>query len=220
VHWIVKYSPIFFDFDGLLADTEPLHHKAYQILLNNHGFSLSWDLSYYTSLAHKSAVALRDAISEQFSQLLREHSWEELYEEKQKIYTTLVKKGGVKLMAGAAEVLKVVSAANIPHAVVTNSILQHVSIVRKQLPQLQKIKHWITREAYCNPKPAPDCYFKAMEVVGKSDNMLGFEDSLRGVQALSRASITPVLISSLLPSQLDLDGVCDLSVYPSFTAIF
>jgi len=218
MHWIAKYSPIFFDFDGLLVDTEPLHHKAYQILLNNYGFSLPWDFPSYIALAHRSAVALRDAIGEHFPQLLRKRSWEELYEEKQTIYTTLVEQGGVKLMTGAAEVLKVVSAANIPHAVVTNSIEQHTAIVRKQFPQLQKIKHWITREAYCNPKPAPDCYLKAIEMVGGSDQMLGFEDSLRGAQALNGASITPILITPFLPSQLN--GVSDLSVYPSFNAIF
>ncbi|MGA8510279.1 MAG: HAD hydrolase-like protein, partial [Candidatus Sulfotelmatobacter sp.] len=32
-----------FDFDGVLADTESLHWKAWAILLASHGISLSWE---------------------------------------------------------------------------------------------------------------------------------------------------------------------------------
>jgi len=219
MNWILKYSPIFFDFDGLLVDTEPLHYKAYQTLLKNHGVSFPWDFPSYIAMAHKSSVGLRNTITAHAPQLFETHSWEELYEEKKAAYDTLVEKGGLELMPGAKKMLEIVQAANIPHAVVTNSTFKQISLIREQLPLLKKIPNWITREDYKNPKPAPDAYLKAIEELGASDNMLGFEDSLKGIHALEEALITPILICPSDHPQLEKVQEGSLKIYSSFNDI-
>ena len=215
MNWILEYSPIFFDFDGLLVDTEPLHYKAYQTLLKNHGVSCPWNFPTYITLAHKNSVGLRNAITDLAPQLLETHSWEELYEEKKAAYDALVDEGGLELMPGAEKMLEIVQTANIPHAVVTNSTFKQISLIREQLPLLKKIPYWITREDYKNPKPAPDAYLKAIEELGASDNMLGFEDSLKGIHALEEASITPVLVCPSDHPQLEKVSKGSLRVYSS-----
>jgi len=197
MNWILKYSPIFFDFDGLLVDTEHLHFKAYQRLLANHGISFPWDFSTYLTVAHKSSSGLRKMITAHAPTLLASHPWDTLYEEKKAAYVQLIGEGGLTLMPGAAEVLKRVHAEGIPHGVVTNSTRKQISIIREQLPILATIPHWITREDYERAKPAPDAYLKAIEIIGSSDIMVGLEDSLKGINALQGASITPILISSM-----------------------
>lgn len=194
MNWILEYSPIFFDFDGLLVNTEHLHFQAYQKLLENHGVSFPWDFATFAGVAHKSSTGLRKMIQEHAPELFEKHSWEELYEEKKQAYVQLLEKGGLELMPGAEAILESVQQAGIPHGVVTNSTLKQITMIREQLPVLKKIPHWITREDYENPKPAPDAYLKAIEVLGASDKMLGFEDALRGINALKGAAITPVLV--------------------------
>ena len=44
------YDLFLFDFDGTLADTEALHHRAYVRMCGNRGFVLDWDFEKYPSL--------------------------------------------------------------------------------------------------------------------------------------------------------------------------
>lgn len=219
MNWILEYSPIFFDFDGLLVNTEHLHFKAYKNLLEKHDIAFPWDFHSFAAVAHKSSEGLRNMITAHAPNLLQSFSWEDLYAEKKTLYVQLLNQGGLELMPGANSILHLVQEAQIPHAVVTNSTYTQISLIREQLPLLQSIPHWITREDYQAPKPAPDAYLKAIEVLGSSEKMLGFEDSLRGIRSLEGASITPVLICSPDHPQMHEVPEGSLRYYPSFTDI-
>ena len=217
--WILEYSPIFFDFDGLLVNTEHLHYKAYKTLLESYGISFPWDFAAFASVAHKSSTGLSTLITAHAPKLFEKLDWNAFYEQKKAAYVKLLEEGGLELMPGAKEVLDLVQKAHIPHAVVTNSTLKQITLIREQLPILKKIPHWITREDYANPKPAPDAYLKAIEILGASEKMLGFEDALRGIRALEGAAITPVLVCSSDHPQMAEVFPGSLKVYTSFTEI-
>jgi beta-phosphoglucomutase len=38
-----RYDGIFFDFDGVLADTEPVHWQCWSTILSRYGIDLSWE---------------------------------------------------------------------------------------------------------------------------------------------------------------------------------
>ena len=218
--WILEYSPIFFDFDGLLVNTEHLHFQAYQTMLENRGVSFPWSFTDFAAVAHKSSEGLRKMITAHAPTLVAEQSWEALYDQKKSEYGKLLEAGTLGLMPGAQTILETVQMAKIPHAVVTNSTRKQTEMIREKIPVLNNIPYWITREDYESPKPSPDAYFKAIEVLGKSDNMLGFEDALRGINALKGAAITPVLIC--LPDHPQMADVSKDSMhyYPSLTSIY
>ena len=216
MNWILEYSPIFFDFDGLLVDTEHLHYEAYRHMLEGRGFDFSWDFSTFISIAHKSAIGLRHHILETFPEL-EEVPWETLYEEKKQCYMELLREGNLEMMPGAEELLSAVQEAKIPHAVVTNSTSEQVKLIQKHLPALQKIPIWITREDYENPKPSSDAYHKAIATLGgPQEKMLGFEDALRGIRALEGAHITPVLVCPPDHPQMEEIEEDSLLFFPSF----
>ncbi|MCB1107157.1 MAG: HAD family phosphatase [Chlamydiia bacterium] len=219
MHWILKHSPIFFDFDGLLVDTEELHFQAYVEMMKRHGVFLPWDFTTFASIAHKSSEGLRLAITSLAPKLVESLSWETLYDHKKEAYMALLERGNLKLMEGAEEILNMVQKANIPHAVVTNSTRTQTEMIRKNLPLLNRVPHWITREDYEKAKPSPDAYLKAIEVLGHSDTMLGFEDTLRGIRALEGAKITPVLIAPLDHPQMKEIPEGSLKHYSSFRDI-
>jgi len=207
-HWLLEHSPIFFDFDGLLVDSESLHYRAYKKMIESHGGAFSWDFETFCSIAHKSATGLRLALTKEFPKILEENAWEDLYKEKQANYFTSIQDGNLTLMDGVNNVLQLVQEAEIPHAVVTNSTLEQVNLFKEKLPLLKSIPTWITRSDYTNPKPAPDAYQEALSrFSGSGNNPIGFEDSMRGVYSLRSAGIKPVLIcASTHPQISELKG--------------
>ena len=217
--WMLDYSPIFFDFDGLLVNTEHLHFQAYQNMLEGHGALFPWDFSSFAAIAHKSSEGLRKLITSHAPALVKTHSWENLYDQKKDEYAKLLEAGNLELMPGAQTILETVQMAKIPHAVVTNSTRKQTEMIREKIPVLHNIPHWITREDYENPKPSPDAYLKAIEILGKSEKMLGFEDALRGIHALQGAAITPVLICSATHPQMEELPQDLIHHYPSLTAL-
>lgn len=189
---LAEYDLFLFDFDGLLVDTETLHFEAYRQMCLRQGCSLSWSFKDFISIAHADAVGIRKRLYEDFPNL--NPNWEELYAQKKEIYQTLIEDGKVQLMPGVEEMLDLIEGKMC--CVVTNSPKAQTEAIRKQLPPLNAIPHWFTREMYARPKPFPDGYLKAMEMLGSSHTKtIGFEDSMRGFEALKGAGVDlPILI--------------------------
>jgi beta-phosphoglucomutase len=183
------YDVILFDLDGLLVNTEEIHFQAYLTMLKNRGCKASFTFNEFAAIAHTSSHGLREWLSPFVPGI----PWDVLYQEKQKAYLDLLEKGAISLLPGVSEFLSMTSHQK--RAVATNSNEAQVSLIRKHVPALNVIKTWVTREQYSNPKPAPDAYLTAYQKLAiRNDRALGFEDSLRGIQALQSAGFDAILI--------------------------
>lgn len=195
--WIKNYQLFLFDFDGLLVDTESLHFEAYQLMCARRGLILPWDFKTFTTIAHFSAVGLKEKLYETLPALYAEESdWSVLYKEKQANYRALLQEKGAPLMPGVEALLEELAASAIKRVVVTNSIKEQVDLIVSLNPLLTTIPHWITREQYQNPKPSGDCYQLAVarhKVPG--ERVIGFEDTPRGINALLTTEAEAVLVS-------------------------
>ena len=191
--WIRSFQLFLFDFDGLLVNTEHLHYQAYLNMLSARGCPVDWSFLKFCSLAHLNSDALRQQIYAEFPTL--DPDWKTLYAEKKQIYFDLIQSGKIELMPGVEPLLRRLDKEGIRRCVVTNSFFSQIQLIRSQHPVLQTIPHWITREDYSLPKPHPEGYLRAIELYGKTgDRIIGFEDSIRGLQALAATPATPVLI--------------------------
>lgn len=194
--WIHNYQLFLFDFDGLLVNTEEAHYLAYKRMCSDRGINLDWDFNRYCQSAHYDADALRIHIYANFPALKeQEPNWSVLYAEKKRALCDLVSSGVIHLMPGAADLLNSLKEANIQRAVVTHSPNELIQLIRKQNPLLDSIPVWITREQYSHPKPSPECYLKAIDMLAKpQDKVIGFEDTPRGLRALMGTRAQPVLV--------------------------
>jgi beta-phosphoglucomutase len=197
---IENYDLIFFDFDGLLVNTEHLHYLAYQRMCLSRGRQLDWDFIKYCLIAHGSSEGLRQEIYADFPDLYEEEpSWSVLYAKKKEAYQEIIQEGHVQLMPGVDRMLELLKEKGIKSYVVTNSFLNQIEEIRSQIPLLQSLDGWVTRDDYSSPKPSPDPYLAAREKYAKSgDRILGFEDSVRGWQSLDAAKIEGVVVSSCM----------------------
>lgn len=212
MQWINNYQLFLFDFDGLLVNTEHLHFQAYANMLKKRGVSLEWDFPTYLYNAHLESTGLRDSICAEYPKLLEvEPRWEVLYEEKKREYFDLLSSGKIEIMQGAEALLKALDKADIQTVVVTNSLKEQTDSIRANLPILNTIKHWVTREQYNSPKPDPECYLRAIELYGKKgDKIIGFEDSIKGLKSLLKTPAKPVLVCPKHHPQLEM--ILDSSV--------
>ncbi|MBF8263448.1 MAG: HAD-superfamily hydrolase [Parachlamydiales bacterium] len=191
--WIRQFQLFLFDFDGLLVNTEHLHFQAYINTLAQRGYVLDWSFAQFCEVAQLNATALREALCIAFPDL--ETDWSAVYEEKKKAYFNMILSGKVEMMPGAEQLLKELATAGIRRCVVTNASLEQTHVIASQRLILKTIPHWITREDYSRPKPDPECYLQAIALCTQpGDRIIGFEDSLRGLQALGQTSARPVLI--------------------------
>lgn len=197
MYWINNYQLFLFDFDGLLVNTEELHYDAYKQMLAGQGIAFDWSFEKYCQSAHYASEKFREEILEQYP-LLKNTPWEKLYQEKQRMIQEALRNGSVHLMPGVEELLTELQKRGLKHAVVTHSPDQLVSIVRKQHPVLDQIPFWITRHDYQHPKPNPECYALAIERHASPDEqVIGFEDTPRGLNALLGTRAKPVLITKV-----------------------
>jgi len=194
--WTQRYELFCFDFDGLLVNTEMLHCKAYEQMLAHHGCFLSWSFYDYCDIAHYSTEALRDGVYDALPDLKKKQpDWNILREEKQAIYQKMLHDGKVEYMPGALELILSLEQTGKQMCVVTNSTSIQINAIKTALPDLERIPHWLTREDYGRPKPSSDGYLEAIKRYGKEGaQMIGFEDTVKGLRALQGTPITPILI--------------------------
>lgn len=202
-----SYALWLFDLDGLLVETEQLHLEAYRRLCRDRGFELPWNLEDFMQVAHRSSSAIKEEIFTLFP-ALRETSWRALYEKKKEHYLLCLQESKLQLMPGAKSMLLLSEHQAEVTCVVTHSPKEQVEAIRAQIPLLNLIPHWITREDYDRPKPDPQCYKQAINLyqkeprMGESVRAIGFEDSARGLMALMGSSAQPVLIAEQGYAQL------------------
>ncbi len=223
MQWILQYQLFLFDFDGLLVDTERLHHQAYVDMCAQRGFQLDWDFHRFSQAAHHKSTDLRDQIYAELPRLQSlEPNWQVLYEEKKKIFLDLIEQKNVDLLPGVENLLSALYEAKIKRCVVTHSGAPLVKRICQRQPILNTIPYWITREDYIHPKPHSECYQTAIRKFAQPhDRIIGFEDSPRGLEALIKTKAHPVLIchaeSIYLEKMLHLYP--NISYYPDFTHI-
>ncbi len=198
MNWIQGYNLFLFDFDGLLVNTEPVHWKAYSLLLDRYGIGSFWDFEEYCAVAHNASVPLIDIIWSTFAEEEATNpTKEKLYNEKTEICLEIIREEEVDYLPGVEELLLQLDRKGVRRAVVTHSSKELITAVRQRNSLLDTIPHWITREDYGPAKPDPCCYLYAIEKLGqKGDRIIGFEDSPRGLTALAKTPAIPVLVQS------------------------
>jgi beta-phosphoglucomutase len=199
--WFRNYQLYLFDFDGLLVNTEELHLHAYRKMCALYGFNLAWNMATYCRYAMVSADALKKAIIKEFPDLMK-WDWEILYKQKKEAYEAILEKETIALMPGAEALLLALNENQAKCCVVTNSPSRQVNLIRKEIPVLDVIQNWVTREDYFQPKPSSECYLKAIDFFSlPNKKVIGFEDSPRGLEALLGSGAEAVFVSQLFSKE-------------------
>jgi len=184
---------IFFDFDGVLIDSEPLHLECWAEVLTAHGIPLS-PSQYAADFIGVSNRAMIETLCRQFRKPYSPAFFTARYREKMELYQ---RRAGMACRVPQDLVAFIKEVVNFYRlAVVSSSSRSEVEpfLVRAGIHAgLQAV---VCAEDVQNYKPAPDPYLKAMEMVNcgseeqlRAEECLVVEDSEPGAEAGRRAGM-------------------------------
>ncbi|NYZ77080.1 HAD family phosphatase [Candidatus Micrarchaeota archaeon] len=193
---------VLFDFDGVVVDSEPVHHRTFMQFLKPLGISVD-EKRWYREFAGTGSRNI-------FTVLLGEagitdaKKIEEYVEKRKKAYGGLVEKGEVKAKAGVGEFLKMLRGNGIKTAVVSGGHRENIILALSVLGLGKYFDSIIGSGDYEKRKPYPDAFLEAAKRLGvKPAECLAFEDSVSGFKAAKSAGMKVVLARSPAVEYID-----------------
>ena len=187
----LKPLGLIFDCDGTLADTMPLHWRAWQMITQRHSLHFPEDRFY--SLG---GVPSRDILKLLAAEQGRSLDHIAIAHEKEEAY--------LPLMADVEPIHAVVEIARAHHGKIPLAVASGGTqrIICQLLEQL-KIRHLfgavVTSEMVKNQKPAPDIFLEAARLIGVDPKLCrAYEDTELGMLAIRAAGMEAVDVRAMI----------------------
>jgi len=199
---------VFFDFNGVIIDDEPLHLRAYTDALKPEGIELS-EADYFDSLGMDDATFVRAA----FERAGREATDEDVrrvVEREWAAHRALIEQD-LPLFPGAVNFVKAVSHHH-PLGVVSMAARAQIDYALERMGLADKFAVVVSAEDVSACKPDPACYRKALERLNgrrgeahiiplRPDECLVIEDSPPGIRSGRAAGMRTLGITNTVPER-------------------
>ena len=151
---------IIFDFDGVIADSERLHLRAYQDVLAPEGITISPEDYYHRYLGYDD-VGVFKAVGRDFNVAMDEQRVTELIARKGHRYESLTAAGEM-LFPGAADFIRT-AAASVPIAIASGALTHEIEDVLIRAGLLPLFPVIVGADQTEHSKPHPEPYQAAFE---------------------------------------------------------
>jgi beta-phosphoglucomutase len=202
-------TAIVFDFDGVLADSEPLHLRVYQQLLEPHGIHLD-QATYSAKYLGYDDEGVFQQIAVDYKLLLGDEEIEMLIEEKAMHFEKLVSSGNVLYPSAAACVRRL--GAAYPLGIASGALRAEIELMLRGAGLLDAFGFIVSSGDTEQSKPAPDPYLRAAELHGvPAAACVAIEDSHWGLQSARAAGMRTIAVTHTYPrgTLLEADVVVD-----------
>jgi beta-phosphoglucomutase len=186
-------TPLVFDFDGVIADTEPLHWKAWVELLALYGITLTWD-DYQRNCQGKVDTSIAEVFQRISNNGALAFSSEQLLRRRARSSELLL--ASPPICQATCTMLKNLRGS--PVGLVTTNERAVVEQALRTAGILDCFSAFVFREDVARHKPFPDAYLLAKERLGAPG--IAFEDSAAGLESASRAGFETIRVAD--PAEL------------------
>jgi len=190
-------AAIVFDFDGVLVDSEPLHLRAYQEVLEPRGIALLREEYYANYLGYDDPGVFR-ALSAARAWPIDDGDIRRLIREKTEVYEGLLAAGG-HLYPGAADCIKRLS-TTYPLGIASGAAKPEIRATLASQGLDSYFRFIVASGDTPASKPAPDPYRRAAELHGlPPHSCVAVEDSRWGIESAKGAGLWCVGITHTYP---------------------
>ena len=200
---------IVFDFDGVLADSEPIHLRVYQDVLGPSGVTITKEQYCDRYLGFDDEGVFRQ-IAVDYNLLLGDEEIELLIAEKARRFDALVGKRDVLYPSAAPCVRRL--AARWPLGIASGALRADIELMLRGAGLRDTFRFIVAAGDTDASKPAPDPYLRAAELHGvPSGACVAIEDSHWGLQSARAAGMRTIGVSHTYPRNAlqDADVVVD-----------
>ena len=188
-------AAVVFDFDGVIVNTEPLHHAAFCEVLRPLGVDFTWE--QYVS--HFLGFDDRDAISEAFRKAGREIGagpLRHLIDAKAAAFERLAAERGAEPYPGVESLIRRLSGA-VPLALCSGALRRDVEPILRRLALWDRFGVMVTADEVAASKPDPVSYALAVERLSAAypdrgivpPRCVAIEDTPAGIEAARGAGL-------------------------------
>ena len=187
------------DFDGLLADSEPFHYKAYNEVFERYGHTLD-KKEYWVEWTSKGKGIAGEI---ERHNLKLDVDPVELRKQKFEVYTQFCESGDIKLFPDAIDLVKKL-ASNHKLAIASGSWATDIRHILRNAGALELFPVILGKESAKREKPFPDIFLNAAEKLGCSPaECFVLEDALKGLNASNEADIPCIILQNELNRNID-----------------
>tara|TARA_Y100000758_G_scaffold285027_1_gene234856 strand:- start:616 stop:1275 length:660 start_codon:yes stop_codon:yes gene_type:complete len=195
---MAEIRAVLFDFDGLLANTEPLHFETFLKVLAENDVRLppGTEQSDFTGIHDRASFrkAFRKA-----GRSIEPDLVEELVDRKSALY--LEEAGKIELFEGVRELLDSIP-AGLPYTIASGGRRMDILAVLRRHGLAERFPAFVCGDDVDKSKPDPECFLKGLELLREDEagdldpeSCLTFEDSFRGIEAAKNAGMQCVAVT-------------------------
>lgn len=190
------------DFDGLLADSEPFHFKAYNTVFERYGHTLDPE-EYWVEFTSKGKGIAGEI---ERHNLKLDVDPKEMRRQKFEEYSKFCQSGEIKLFPGSLEMVKS-AARRYSLAIASGSWSHDIQTILGHAGAEDLIPIILGKESASREKPHPDIFLKAADEMDLAPSRcVVVEDALKGLKAAKEARMHCVIIRNPLNEKIDFAG--------------
>jgi beta-phosphoglucomutase len=190
---------VVFDFDGVLANSEPLHLQSYQAVLSEIGVTLGRDEYYQEYLGFDDATAFR-TLSERRGLGWNAQEIAGIIARKTVIFDEIVASTDVLFPAAVACVERL--AAALPLGIASGALRHEIEAILRRSGLVQHFRFIVAAGETARGKPAPDPYRRAARLHERPpEQCVALEDSRWGIESAKDAGLHCVGITTSYPAR-------------------
>lgn len=194
---------VVFDFDGVLADSEPAHFEMIRQVLSSQGIDLTWELYCQKYLGYDDIECFRHILNDMGLDSSIDRV-KELASSKSQGFVDYLKDNCI-LMEGVAELLIALRKANIAMAICSGALRCEIEFILDQAQLLDYFGVIVSAEDVTDGKPSPEGYQLSLANTNKilddgnaisSCQCVAIEDSMWGIEAAKSAGMHCVAVAT------------------------
>jgi beta-phosphoglucomutase-like phosphatase (HAD superfamily) len=198
-------ASVIFDFDGVLANSEPLHLRVYQALMAEEGLSFTAE-EYYAEYLGFDDVGVFTAMAERKGLRVDGDRMSALINRKTVLFQALARESNV-VFPGAGACLRTM-AATCPIAIASGALRHEIELILGGAGLLDVVPVIVAAGETERGKPAPDPFARAIERLSahcgrrlRPDHSVGIEDSRWGLESARLAGLRTVALTTSYPAE-------------------
>jgi beta-phosphoglucomutase len=192
---------VIFDFDGVITDSEILHLRAFNKVLDGYGIEIA-NKDYYTTYLGLTDVDCFNLLIQRGKLKSNNVMIDDLVRQKNLVFEELAKSEG-KIIEGVRDFLEMLAQNEVPMAICSGALLAEIELILEEAKLRNFFEVIVSAEFVKEGKPHPEGFILALTKLNEqhkpsinASNCAVIEDSHWGLEAAKAAGMHTVAVTN------------------------